>query len=75
LSQPSDAANSQEEVLERKMPRTLRLHAPGAFYHVTLRITGRISSSSPPIDSFFNELTYEVITRFTARLSPEDSIK
>jgi REP element-mobilizing transposase RayT len=51
------------------MPRPLRLHAAGAFYHVTLRGNHRqniflallivISLTKPPS---------EVITRFTARL-------
>jgi REP element-mobilizing transposase RayT len=51
------------------MPRPLRLHVPGAFYHVTLRGNHRQNLFFAPADrSLFNELTAEVIERFAARL-------
>lgn len=51
------------------MPRPLRLHVPGAFYHVTLRGNHRQNVFFTPADrTLFNELTAEVIQRFTARL-------
>ena len=51
------------------MPRPLRLHVPGAFYHVTLRGNHRQDIFFQAHDrALFNELTAEVIERFTARL-------
>lgn len=51
------------------MPRPLRLHAAGAFYHVTLRGNHRQNIFFSPSDrELFNEITAEVIERFTARL-------
>ena len=51
------------------MPRPPRLHVPGAFYHVTLRGNHRQDIFFKPADRrLFNELTAEVIDRFTARL-------
>lgn len=51
------------------MPRPLRLHVPGAFYHVTLRGNHRQNIFFTPADrQVFNQLVAEVIERFTARL-------
>ncbi len=51
------------------MPRPLRLHVPGAFYHVTLRGNHRQNIFFTPADrQVFNELVAEVIERFSARL-------
>ena len=51
------------------MSRPLRLHVPGAFYHVTMRGNHRQDIFFAPADrTLFNELTEEVIERFSARL-------
>ncbi|HMN44989.1 MAG TPA: transposase [Povalibacter sp.] len=51
------------------MPRPLRLHVPGAFYHVTLRGNHRQNIFFKPADrDLFNEIAAEVIERFTTRL-------
>jgi putative transposase len=51
------------------MPRPLRIHVPGAFYHVTLRGNHRQDIFFSPGDRrLFDEITSEVISRFSARL-------
>lgn len=51
------------------MPRPLRLHVAGAFYHVTLRGNHRQNIFFKHEDrSLFNKITSEVVERFTARL-------
>lgn len=51
------------------MPRPLRLHAPGAFYHVTLRGNHRQNIFFCDKDrQILSELIAEVIERFGARL-------
>ena len=51
------------------MPRPPRLHAAGAFYHVTLRGNHRQNIFFSPSDrDLFNEITAEVIEQFAARL-------
>lgn len=51
------------------MPRSLRLHVPGAFYHVTLRGNHQQDIFFTKHDrQLFEELTAEVLERFTARL-------
>lgn len=51
------------------MPRSPRLHVPGAFYHVTLRGNHRQNIFYCPADrTLLDEITAEVIERFTARL-------
>jgi REP element-mobilizing transposase RayT len=51
------------------MPRSLRLHVPGAFYHVTLRGNHRQDIFFARRDRLlFEELTAEVLERFCARL-------
>lgn len=51
------------------MPRPLRLHVPGAFYHVTLRGNHRQRIFFTPGDrKLFERITAEVIERFSARL-------
>jgi putative transposase len=51
------------------MPRPLRLHAPGAMYHVTLRGNHRQNIFFTPEDRrILSELIAEVVTRFGARL-------
>ncbi len=51
------------------MPRAPRLHIPGAFYHVTLRGNHRQTIFFSIDDRrVFDEITAEVIQRFTARL-------
>lgn len=51
------------------MPRSRRLHVPGAFYHVTLRGNHRQKIFFTGRDRLlFEELTAEVLERFTARL-------
>ena len=51
------------------MPRPLRLHVPGAFYHVTLRGNHRQSIFFSVADrDLLDSLTAEVISRFAARL-------
>jgi putative transposase len=51
------------------MPRPLRIHVPGAFYHVTLRGNHRQNIFFTAADRrLFDEITAEVIERFRARL-------
>jgi putative transposase len=51
------------------MPRPLRIHAPGAHYHVTLRGNHRQNIFFTAADrTLFEEITAEVIERFAARL-------
>jgi REP element-mobilizing transposase RayT len=51
------------------MPRPLRIHVPGAFYHVTLRGNHRQDIFFSPQDrALFCELLDEVNARFNARL-------
>jgi putative transposase len=51
------------------MPRPLRIHVPGAFYHVTLRGNHRQSIFFTPADRrLFDDMTAEVLAKFTARL-------
>jgi putative transposase len=51
------------------MPRAPRLHVPGAFYHVTLRGNHRQTIFFSIDDRrVFEEITAEVLVRFTARL-------
>lgn len=51
------------------MPRPLRIHAPGAFYHVTLRGNHRQNIFFTPDDRrLFEDITADVLERFTARL-------
>jgi len=51
------------------MPRSLRLHVPAAFYHVTLRGNHRQNIFFKPADrQLFEDITAEVLERFTARL-------
>lgn len=51
------------------MPRPLRLHVPGAFYHVTLRGNHRQDIFFSPSDrELLDALVQEVISRFCARL-------
>jgi len=51
------------------MPRALRLHVPASFYHVTLRGNHRQNIFFTHADrQLFEEITTEVLERFTARL-------
>jgi REP element-mobilizing transposase RayT len=51
------------------MPRAQRLHVPAAHYHVTLRGNHRQNIFFSPADrQLFDEITAEVLDRFTARL-------
>lgn len=51
------------------MPRSPRLHIPGAFYHVTLRGNHRQNIFFSAADrGLFDDITAEVLERFTARL-------
>jgi REP element-mobilizing transposase RayT len=51
------------------MARPLRIHVPGAFYHVTLRGNHRQDIFFTSADRrLFDEITAEVLERFTARL-------
>ena len=51
------------------MGRPLRIHAPGAMYHVTLRGNHRQDIFFEPADRYrLNELFAEVLERFSARL-------
>ncbi|MGH8175516.1 MAG: transposase [Steroidobacter sp.] len=51
------------------MPRPLRLHVPGAFYHVTLRGNHRQDIFFTPADRrLFKDITAGVLERFIARL-------
>jgi REP element-mobilizing transposase RayT len=51
------------------MPRAQRLHIPAAHYHVTLRGNHRQNIFFSPADrQLFDEITAEVLDRFTARL-------
>lgn len=51
------------------MPRPLRIHVPGAFYHVTLRGNHRKDIFFCPKDrQILSELIAEVTDRFGARL-------
>jgi putative transposase len=51
------------------MPRSLRLHVPGAFYHITLRGNHRRTIFFSRHDRLlFEELTAEALERFAARL-------
>ncbi len=51
------------------MPRPLRIHVPGAFYHVTLRGNHRQNIFFTPSDrQLFSEVTAEVVDRFSARV-------
>jgi len=51
------------------MPRHLRIHAPGAFYHVTLRGNHRQYIFFAPADRcLFTDTVAEVISRFNARV-------
>jgi REP element-mobilizing transposase RayT len=51
------------------MPRPLRIHAPGAFYHVTVRGNHRQNIFFRPADrQILNEIVAEVIDRFGARV-------
>jgi REP element-mobilizing transposase RayT len=51
------------------MPRPQRLHVPAAHYHVTLRGNHRQNIFFCPADrQLFEEITAEVLDRFTARL-------
>ncbi|MGH8177337.1 MAG: REP-associated tyrosine transposase [Steroidobacter sp.] len=51
------------------MPRPLRIHVPGAFYHVTLRGNHRQNIFFSAADrQLFDDITAEVITRFSARV-------
>ena len=51
------------------MPRPLRIHVPGAFYHVTLRGNHRQDIFFSAADRrLMDEITGEVLERFAARL-------
>lgn len=51
------------------MPRPLRIHVPGAFYHVTLRGNHRQDIFFCPADrQLFSDTTAEVVDRFAARV-------
>jgi putative transposase len=51
------------------MPRPLRIHVPGAFYHVTMRGNHRQNIFFSPADRrLFDDITAEVLERFAARL-------
>jgi len=51
------------------MPRPLRLHVPGAMYHVTLRGNHRQKIFFRPQDrALLSDLIEEVTTRFEARV-------
>lgn len=51
------------------MPRALRIHAPGAFYHVTLRGNHRQNIFFSPADRrLLDDLTRDVLDRFLARV-------
>jgi putative transposase len=51
------------------MPRPLRLHGPGAMYHVTLRGNHRQNIFFRPQDrALLSDLIEEVATRFDARV-------
>jgi REP element-mobilizing transposase RayT len=51
------------------MPRPLRIHVPGAFYHVTLRGNHRQNIFFTPADrQLLDDLTAEVVERFNARV-------
>jgi putative transposase len=51
------------------MPRPLRIHVAGAFYHVTMRGNHRQNIFFSPADRrLFDDITAEVLERFAARL-------
>lgn len=51
------------------MPRPLRIHVPGAFYHVTLRGNHRQDIFFTLAGRrLFEDITSEVLERFTARI-------